>query len=126
MALRTTHPDGAAPGHPYSEVRTVDGRIGWVSGVVPYGDDGAVVVDRDAAIRQCLANLRRRIEPAGATMDDVVRTTVYLTDLTWREALDAAYRETFSPPLPARTAIEVRALPRGSGIEIDAVLQVAG
>ena len=125
MALRTTHPDGAA-GHPYSEVRTADGRIGWVSGVVPYGDDGAVVTDRDAAIRQCLANLRRRIEAAGATMADVVRTTVYLTDLTWRDALDEAYREAFTVPLPARTAIEVRALPRGSGIEIDAVLQVGG
>lgn len=124
MALRTTHPDGPGPAHPYSEVRTVDGRIGWVSGVVPYDEQGRVVEDRDRAIRQCLQNLEARLAAAGAGLDDVVRTTVYLTDLGWREALDTAYRAVFAPPLPARTAIEVRALPRGAGIEIDAVLQV--
>jgi enamine deaminase RidA (YjgF/YER057c/UK114 family) len=94
--------------------------------VLPYDEDGALVTDRDDAIHHCLRSLGVRLAAAGVGLADVVRTTVYLTDLSWREALDAGYRRTFAAPLPARTAVEVRALPGGSGIEIDAVVQVVG
>lgn len=127
--MRTTVADGGgtpSTDHPYSLVRTVDGRTGWVSGVLPYAADGSIVTDRDAAIAAVLNRLRARLAEAGATLDDVVQTTVYLTDLGWREALNEAYAEAFRPPLPARTAVEVRRLPRDAPIEIDAVVQVAG
>lgn len=126
MALRTTHPDGLGAGHPYSSVRVGEGPIGWVSGVVPHDDRGQLVRDREGAVDQCLHNLAQRLANAGAGLGDVVRTTVYLTDLSWRDAVDAAYARVFSPPMPARTCVEVRALPRGSDIEIDAVVQVQG
>lgn len=110
--------------HPYAEVRTADGRLGWTSGVLPYDEDGRVVHDRDEAIRHCLRVLADRLAAADAGLDDVVKVTVYLTDLAWRDAVNVAFRRAFRPPLPARTAVEVRALPRGADIELDAVVHV--
>jgi len=126
-SMRTTpDPDTTVDvDHPYSLVRTVDGRLGWVSGVVPYGGDGKVITERDAAIDRALTLLAERIADAGATLDDVVKVTAYLTDLDWRDSLNNAFAARFRPPLPARTAVEVSRLPRGSGIELDAVVQVA-
>lgn len=124
MTVRAIHPDGTGPDHPYSAVRTVDGRIGWLSGVLPYDEQGEVVADRDEAVRHCLRNLAERVRSAGADIDDVVKVTVYLTDMAWRDALNDGFRTTFGTPLPARTCVEVRALPRGAGIELEAVVQV--
>ena len=125
MPLRTTTPAGHGDDHPYAQVRTADGCVGWVSGVLPYDEDGRVVGDRDDAVRHSLRVLAERLADAGAALDDVVKITVYLTDLSWRDAVNDAFRRTFRPPLPARTVVEVRALPRGAGIELDAVVQVA-
>lgn len=119
-ALRNV-PAGDDPDHPYSLVRTVDGRTGWLSGVLPYGADGEVVHDRDAALDAALQVLGERLATAGATLDDVVKVTVYLTDLAWRDALNDVWRRVFSDPMPARTAVEVRALPKGAPVELDAV-----
>lgn len=114
--------------HPYSLVRTVDGRTAWLSGVLPYDPSGSGEVVRGGrpadVIAAALATLRHRVECAGATLDDVVKTTVFLTDLSWRDALNDAYASTFTPPLPARTAVEVSRLPRDAAIEIDAVIQL--
>jgi 2-iminobutanoate/2-iminopropanoate deaminase len=112
--------------HPYSLVRTVDGRLGWVSGVLPYGPDGAIVTDRDAAIDAALDVLAARLQDAGADLGDVVKVTAYLTDLGWRDALNAAFARRFRPPLPARTAVEVRRLPRDAPVELDAVVDTGG
>jgi 2-iminobutanoate/2-iminopropanoate deaminase len=110
--------------HPYSLVRTVDARTAWVSGVLPYRPDGALEHLPEAAIAAALRVLGERLADAGATIGDVVKVTVFLTDLGWRDALDDAWRRTWRPPRPARTAVEVRALPRGAAIELDAVAQV--
>jgi 2-iminobutanoate/2-iminopropanoate deaminase len=130
-SIRTVAAEGAgadARDHPYSLVRTVDGRTAWLSGVLPYDPSGSGDVVHDAApgevIAAALATLRTRVECAGATLDDVVKTTVFLTDLSWRDALNDAYASTFTPPLPARTAVEVSRLPRDAAIEIDAVIQL--
>ena len=124
--MRTIPAAGAALDHPYSLVRTVDGRTAWLSGVLPYAVDGSVVLERDGAIDAALRVLAERVVAAGATLDDVVQTTVYLTDLGWRDAVNAAYARAFTPPLPARTAVEVRRLPRDAPIELDAVVQLGG
>lgn len=109
--------------HPYSLVRTVDGVTAYVSGVLPYAEDhGTVVHEREQAIGRALTVLRERLEGAGFELNDVVKTTVFLTDLSWRGAVNAAYHATFSEPRPARTTVEVRALPGGAPIEIDAVV----
>lgn len=109
--------------HPYEFVRSVDGRTAWVSGITPRTTDGTMLQDRDEAIAQVLATLRARVEAAGWSLGDVVKTTVFLLDLGWRDALNHAYLETFPAPMPARSAIQVVALPGGAPIEIEAVLQ---
>jgi 2-iminobutanoate/2-iminopropanoate deaminase len=123
--VRTVAADGALRDHPYSSVRTADGGLGWVSGVLPYDRDGSVVLERDAALTAALRVLAERVTAAGATLADVVKVTAYLVDLGWRDALNEAWLATFEEPRPARTAVEVRALPRGAPIELDAVIHVA-
>jgi 2-iminobutanoate/2-iminopropanoate deaminase len=109
--------------HPYSLVRTLDGATGWCAGVLPYNPLGELETDPDAACTAALRVLGERLEQAGASLRDVVKVTVFLADLTWRPALDAAWRQTWDPPRPARTAIQVSRLPRDAGIELEAVVQ---
>jgi enamine deaminase RidA (YjgF/YER057c/UK114 family) len=110
--------------HPYSLVRVVDG-IGWCAGVLPYGPDGEIVREPEAAIDAALRLLGERLEEAGASLDDVVKVTVFLSDIEWRPQLDAAWLRTWKAPRPARTALQVARLPRDAGIEIEAVVHRA-
>ena len=108
--------------HPYSLVRTVDGATAFCAGVIPATADGDVETDPEAAIETTIRNLEDRLAKAGASLRDVVKVTVFLTDLSWRPILDEAWRRTWDAPRPARTAIEVRRLPRDVGIEMDAIV----
>jgi 2-iminobutanoate/2-iminopropanoate deaminase len=110
-----------SPSHPYSTIRSLPNGLHFVSGVLPYDGDGRLVTTGERAVETCVAELARRLAAAGLTPDSVVRTTVYLTDIGWRDAVNAVYARTFQPPMPARTTIEVSKLPAGSPIEIDAV-----
>ena len=65
-----------------------------------------------------LDNCRTQLEAAGATLADVFKVTVYLTDLADWERFNTVYRETFSPPYPARTAVQTGLLP-GFQVEIE-------
>lgn len=123
--LRTVAAEGDEHDHPYSSVRTTDGLVGWVSGVLPYAPDGSLVADRDLAVEAALRVLDERVQAAGARLDDVVKVTAYLVDLGWRDALNAAWLAHFAVPRPARTAVQVQALPRGAMIELDAVVHAA-
>lgn len=108
--------------HPYSLVRVVDGT-GWCAGVLPYGPDGELVTEPEAAVEAAIRTLGERLEGAGASLDDVVKVTVYLADIGWRPHVDTLWMRTWAPPRPARTALQVARLPRDAGIEIDAVVQ---
>ncbi|HEX6570277.1 MAG TPA: RidA family protein, partial [Acidimicrobiales bacterium] len=108
--------------HPYSLVRRTR-RGAYLSGVLPYRTDGSLARERDSAIDAALDTLRRRLADAGYTLADVAKTTVFLTDMGWLPALNDAWARAFAEPRPARTAVEVRALPRGAPIEIDAVVE---
>ena len=116
--------EDTTPEHHYSLERTRDGRLAHVSAVLPYGpDEGGLITDPEPAVARCLELLGERLAEAGFGLADVLKTTVYLTDLSWRESVNRVYARVVSPPMPARTAVEVRALPRGACIEIDAVVQ---
>jgi 2-iminobutanoate/2-iminopropanoate deaminase len=97
------------------------GDFVFVSGQVPRDPaTGALVGDDVAAqTRQTLANLRRVLEAAGATLADVVSVAVHLAHADDWGAFDAAYRETFAPPFPTRTAVGAEL--RGILVEITAV-----
>lgn len=109
--------------HPYSEVRlSPDGLIAYVSGVLPYNDDGDSIETAEARAPEVALNLlARRLAHVGMTLRDVLKTTVFVTDISWRESVNKAYLAAFEQPMPARTIVEVRSLPKGSPIEIDAI-----
>lgn len=93
------------------------GQIG-----LPPGEAGELVpggVEDEA--RQALANLRAVLEAAGAGLDRVVKTTVYLVDMGDFPRVNALYQEAFGGHRPARATVAVAQLPKGARVEIDAV-----
>ena len=113
----------SAPGAvgPYSQgVR--HGDLVFTSGQLPMPAGGDLITgDITQAARQCLLNVQAVLEAAGATMADVVKVTVYLTDMGDFAAVNAVYGEFFPEPYPARSCIEVSGLPKGAPIEVEAV-----
>ena len=97
------------------------GDFVYVSGQVPVGRDGVVVVGGiSEQTEQVLANLRNALELAGCTLDDVVKTTVWLEDARDFGAFNAVYARHFAKEPPARTTVELR-LMIGIKIEVEAV-----
>ena len=78
--------------------------------------------DAEAQIRQVFENLAAVARAAGGSFADIVKVTVYLTDLAHYGAVNEVMAEFFSEPYPARAAVGVAALPRGALVEADAVL----
>lgn len=87
---------------------------------------GQLVEGAEAQIHRVFANLRAVAEAAGGSLNDVVKLTVYLTDLAHFSRVNEIMAAYFAEPYPARAAIGVAALPRGALVEADAVLVLAG
>lgn len=100
------------------------GNTVYLSGQIPLDPATMELVEPDAhaQITQVLKNLRAVAEAAGATLDDVVKLTVYLTDLDHFPLVNEVMAEFFRTPYPARAAIGVAALPKGATVEMDAVI----
>jgi len=111
----------ASDDHPYSPARLAPDGAVYLSGIVPYDEDGAVVREFPAAAQQALTTLAARLTEVGCTLDDVVKTTVFVTDIARRAEINRVYAERFREPRPARTMVQVSALPAGSALEIEAV-----
>jgi len=110
--------------HPYSVVRRTTGQPAYVSGVLPYRADGSLADDRDEAIEAVLTTLRDRLAAERIELARVAKATVFLTDMAWLPALNEAWVRAFHDPRPARSTVEVRALPRGAAIEVEAILDL--
>jgi reactive intermediate/imine deaminase len=93
------------------------------SGQIPLDPASGAIVAGDfaAQARRVLDNLSAVVGAAGLSMADVVRTTIYLTDLADFAVLNEIYAEYFAAPFPARSTVQVAALPRGARVEIDAM-----
>ena len=105
---------------PYSQAVR---RGGWVfvSGQIPLDSKGAMVEGVAAQTRQVLENLSAVLAAAGLSLDDVVKTSVFMTDLAQFSAMNEVYASYFKQPCPARETVGVVALPKGAGVEISAV-----
>jgi reactive intermediate/imine deaminase len=96
----------------------------YLSGQIPLDPRTMQLVEGGppAQVRQVLDNLLAVAHAAGATLGDVVKLTVYLTDLSHFALVNELMAEYFEAPYPARAAIGVAALPRGALVEMDAIL----
>lgn len=87
---------------------------------------GELVAGIDAQVERVFANLRAVAAAAGGSFDDVVRVTVYLTDLANFGQVNEAMTRHFREPYPARATLGVASLPRGALVEVDAIMHLSG
>ena len=116
-------PNAPAAIGPYSQA-TRAGNTVFFSGQIPLDPATGNVVDGgiEAQARRAFDNLKAVADAAGGSMADIVRVGLYLTDLSQFAAVNAVMAEYFEAPYPARSTIEVSALPKGVLFEVDAVM----
>ena len=107
---------------PYSQAIKAGGFV-WCSGQIPIDPAvGAVTATTiEGQTCQAIANLKQVLEAAGAGLDRVVKTTVFIKDMNDFAALNAVYAEMFGATKPARSCVEVARLPKDVKLEIEAV-----
>lgn len=106
---------------PYSTAVEADGLI-FISGQIPLNPaTGEVIKDVKTATRQVLMNIKTILQETGLTMTHVVKTTIFLTNMAAFPAVNEIYSEYFAQEPPARSTIEVSALPKGAPLEIEAI-----
>ena len=118
---------GAPPAiGPYSQAVRA-GSLLFVSGQIPLDPVTGRIVDGDvtAQTQRVLRSLDAVVRAAGATLDDVVKTTVYLADMNDFAAMNRVYATWFADPAPARAAVQVARLPKNAQVEIDAIVRLA-
>lgn len=107
---------------PYSQAIEVNGFV-YASGQLPI--DPATGAFPEGGVqeqtRQSLLNVKAILEEAGLTLANVVKTTVYLADMGGFVAMNEIYSQFFSQPFPARSAVAVKALPKGALVEVEVI-----
>ena len=106
---------------PYSQAKIIENFI-FTSGQIPLKIDGTMVVDNfEEECIQVLDNLKAILEYSGSGMSNIIKLTVYLTDLSNFNILNKIFEQYFDNSLPARSTVEVSALPKDSRVEIEAI-----
>jgi 2-iminobutanoate/2-iminopropanoate deaminase len=111
---------------PYSQAcRARGSRTLYLSGQVPLVPATGMLLEGTAAEQAALSldNLKAVLEAAGLGFEDVVRCTIYLTDMADFAAVNEVYARCFQAPFPARATVQVAALPKGARVEIDAIAE---
>ena len=124
MTRREIRVDGLAEPISHYTDAVVAGELLFVSGLVGVDRHGALVGDDDVAAqtRQVFANLRAVLDEAGCRFEDVVKVTVYLTDVDDRAKINPVRQEVFGDARPASTLVEVSRLAvPGAKVEIEAI-----
>ena len=110
---------------PYSQaVKIKTSEMLFCSGQLPLDPANGQLATGSYAeqTKRVMDNLKAIIEASGFTMADVVKTTIYLTNLSAFSEVNSVYQSYFSENFPARTTVQVDALPRGAALEIDAII----
>lgn len=107
---------------PFSQGLRVDDRV-HVSGQGPVDPETGEIVGRDieAQTDRTMENVGAILDAGGSSLDRLIRVRVYVTDMGTYDAVNRVYERYVSEPYPARTAVEVSALPIDIGVEIDAI-----
>ncbi|MCH8070563.1 MAG: RidA family protein [Proteobacteria bacterium] len=100
------------------------GSLVFLSGQIPLDPSTMEIVDGDfeARVRRVFENLSAVAEAAGATLGQIVKLTIYLTDLDNFATVNSVMAEFFDQPYPARAALGVASLPKGADVEAEAIL----
>lgn len=115
-------PNGPPAVGPYSPAVAAGGFL-FVSGQIPiHPQTGELIKDNfESQVRQTLENLKCIVESSGLTLNDVVKATIFVTDLANFAELNRIYEEYFSESKPARACVQAAALPKGVDVEIEAI-----
>lgn len=110
---------------PYSQAVRADGFV-FTAGQVAIDPASAQLIEGDvvAQTRQVIENLRAVLEASGSSLEQVVKTTVFMVDLAEFGRMNEVYREYFPSEPPARSTVQVARLPLGAQVEIEAVARV--
>ncbi len=117
-----THDAPAAIGT-YSQAVKVGNTV-YLAGQIPLDPTSMTMVtdNMEAQIRRVLDNMKAVAHAAGGTLDDIVKLNVFLVELSHFPLVNEIMAGYFSEPYPARAAIGVASLPRGAGVEMDAIM----
>jgi 2-iminobutanoate/2-iminopropanoate deaminase len=111
-----------APIGPYSQAVKASGEMIFISGQIALDVQGNVVGESiEEQTHQSIKNMCANLASQGLSLDNVVKTTVLMTDLSQFEAMNAVYSTYFAEAKPARATFEVSRLPKGVAIEIEAI-----
>ena len=106
---------------PYSQAKII-GNLVFTSGQIPLKADGSLVSDSfENESIQVLDNINEILKAAGSNIDNIIKLTVYLTDLKNFSVLNTVFENYFSNSLPARSTVEVSKLPKNVRVEIEAI-----
>ena len=107
---------------PYSQA-IVAGDMAFTSGQIPLSAETGLVVGDDVSAQsvQALDNLKAVLAGAGCGLDDVVKTTVFITDMSKFALVNEIYAKYFTEKAPARSCVEVSKLPKGCLVEVEAI-----
>lgn len=126
--MKTVHTQTAPQAiGPYSQAMICQGLL-FTSGQIPLDPTTMQLVEGpiEDQTKQVLSNLDAILKESGCTWQDVVKTTVYMTDLADFEAMNSVYQAHLSGATPARSTVQVAALPKGSKIEIELIAERKG
>lgn len=124
MSKKRIHTDDAPSAIGTYSQAIQSGNLVFMSGQIPLDPASMEVIDGDFATRahRVFQNLKAVAEAAGGNLDQVVKMTIYLTDLDNFAVVNSVMAEYFTEPYPARAALGVRSLPKGVDIEAEAIL----
>jgi len=117
-------PNAPAAIGPYSQaIKTTAGKMIFTAGQIPLDPATGRLIEGDISTqtRRALENVKAILDAAGAKLENVVKTTVFMADLGEFAAMNEVYGEYFPVNPPARSTIEVKALPRGAKVEIETI-----
>ena len=125
MSKKQIHTSKAPPAlGPYSQAVRVDNLL-FLSGQIPLNHLGEPVVGSiKEQAEQVFANIESIINKSGGTLDDVIKLSVFVTDMGNFEAINKVMVSLFSEPYPVRTTVEVSALPKNLALEIEALVNI--
>jgi len=124
MSKETIHTDKAPQAiGTYSQAVRHQGMV-FVSGQIPLDPESMELVSGgiEAQIRRVFDNLSAVCSAAGGSLDDIVKLTIFLTDMDCFPQVNTIMGQYFTAPFPARAAVGVAALPKGAEVEMDAIL----